>query len=144
MCSQGAVCDLPTVSRSHVSLADTSLARLNITPLRSILSFNMPLYSSPIAHTSSELHATRLSRLTSTPTRVRTKSSTRITSDRAGLFRAEVPSGASTGVHEAVELRDGGKDYVGKGELSDLLLACAQTQVSPRPLPTSTTSSLRP
>jgi len=29
--------------------------------------------------------------------------------------RAAVPSGASTGVHEAVELRDGGKDYDGKG-----------------------------
>ena len=32
-----------------------------------------------------------------------------------GLFRASVPSGASTGVHEAVELRDGGKRYMGKG-----------------------------
>lgn len=32
-----------------------------------------------------------------------------------GLFRAAVPSGASTGVYEAVELRDGGKDYMGKG-----------------------------
>ncbi|WVQ85748.1 phosphopyruvate hydratase [Cryptococcus sp. DSM 104549] len=32
-----------------------------------------------------------------------------------GLFRSQVPSGASTGAHEAVELRDGGKDYVGKG-----------------------------
>src|SRR5258708_10894244 len=29
--------------------------------------------------------------------------------------RAAVPSGASTGAHEAVELRDGGKRYVGKG-----------------------------
>jgi enolase len=26
-----------------------------------------------------------------------------------GMFRAAVPSGASTGVHEAVELRDGDK-----------------------------------
>ena len=33
------------------------------------------------------------------------------------LGRAAVPSGASTGVHEAVELRDGGKDYMGKGVL---------------------------
>jgi enolase len=33
------------------------------------------------------------------------------------LGRAAVPSGASTGVHEAVELRDGGKDYLGKGVL---------------------------
>src|SRR5258708_40140339 len=29
--------------------------------------------------------------------------------------RAAVPSGASTGSHEAVELRDGGKRYAGKG-----------------------------
>ncbi|HEY7557553.1 MAG TPA: phosphopyruvate hydratase [Candidatus Binatia bacterium] len=29
--------------------------------------------------------------------------------------RATVPSGASTGVHEAVELRDGGKRFLGKG-----------------------------
>ncbi|ORZ07272.1 enolase [Lobosporangium transversale] len=35
-----------------------------------------------------------------------------------GVFRAAVPSGASTGVHEALELRDGDKDaYVGKGVL---------------------------
>ena len=33
-----------------------------------------------------------------------------------GLFRAAVPSGASTGIHEALELRDGVKDeYLGKG-----------------------------
>ncbi|KAJ2493346.1 phosphopyruvate hydratase [Coemansia sp. RSA 2050] len=32
-----------------------------------------------------------------------------------GLFRAAVPSGASTGVHEALELRDGGSNYMGKG-----------------------------
>ena len=31
------------------------------------------------------------------------------------MGRAAVPSGASTGEHEAVELRDGGKDYMGKG-----------------------------
>ncbi|MFY9393625.1 MAG: phosphopyruvate hydratase, partial [Halanaerobiales bacterium] len=29
--------------------------------------------------------------------------------------RASVPSGASTGAHEAVELRDGGDRYLGKG-----------------------------
>uniref|UniRef100_A0A7S3LZG5 phosphopyruvate hydratase n=1 Tax=Spumella elongata TaxID=89044 RepID=A0A7S3LZG5_9STRA len=34
-----------------------------------------------------------------------------------GMFRASVPSGASTGIHEAVELRDGGKRYKGKGVL---------------------------
>ncbi len=31
------------------------------------------------------------------------------------MGRAAVPSGASTGEHEAVELRDGGKAYMGKG-----------------------------
>ena len=34
-----------------------------------------------------------------------------------GLFRAIVPSGASTGIHEAVELRDSGKRFDGKGVL---------------------------
>ncbi len=35
---------------------------------------------------------------------------------RTGAFgRAAVPSGASTGVHEAVELRDGGSEFGGKG-----------------------------
>jgi enolase len=33
------------------------------------------------------------------------------------LGRAAVPSGASTGEHEAVELRDGGTDFMGKGVL---------------------------
>ena len=34
------------------------------------------------------------------------------------LGRAAVPSGASTGEHEAVELRDGGNDFMGKGVLT--------------------------
>lgn len=35
-----------------------------------------------------------------------------------GLFRAAVPSGASTGIHEALELRDNDKaNYHGKGVL---------------------------
>ncbi|KAJ1449957.1 alpha enolase [Pelagophyceae sp. CCMP2097] len=34
-----------------------------------------------------------------------------------GVFRASVPSGASTGAYEAVELRDGGDRYKGKGVL---------------------------
>ncbi len=34
------------------------------------------------------------------------------------LGRAAVPSGASTGAHEAVELRDGGERYKGKGVLT--------------------------
>jgi enolase len=35
--------------------------------------------------------------------------------DSGAVGRAAVPSGASTGVHEAVELRDGGDAYGGKG-----------------------------
>jgi enolase len=37
--------------------------------------------------------------------------------ESGALGRAAVPSGASTGVHEAVELRDGGAAYGGKGVL---------------------------
>jgi enolase len=37
--------------------------------------------------------------------------------DSGVMGRAAVPSGASTGAFEAVELRDGGKDYMGKGVL---------------------------
>jgi enolase len=32
-----------------------------------------------------------------------------------GMYRAAVPSGASTGAYEALELRDEGKEYMGKG-----------------------------
>ncbi|KAG6976649.1 hypothetical protein JG688_00001135, partial [Phytophthora aleatoria] len=35
-----------------------------------------------------------------------------------GEYRAAVPSGASTGEFEALEMRDGGKDYMGKGVLN--------------------------
>jgi enolase len=35
--------------------------------------------------------------------------------DSGAIGRAAVPSGASTGAHEALELRDGGKRYGGKG-----------------------------
>jgi enolase len=35
--------------------------------------------------------------------------------DDGAVGRAAVPSGASTGAHEAVELRDGGSRYMGKG-----------------------------
>ena len=37
------------------------------------------------------------------------------------MGRAAVPSGASTGAHEAVELRDGGARYLGKGVESAVL-----------------------
>src|SRR5262245_64330944 len=52
--------------------------------------------------------------------------------------RAVVPSGASTGVHEAVELRDGGDRYGGKGvsqavehvngEIADLVVGLDATE----------------
>ena len=40
-----------------------------------------------------------------------------VITDKGVLGRAAVPSGASTGEHEAVELRDGGRNYMGKGVL---------------------------
>lgn len=47
-----------------------------------------------------------------------------------GVFRASVPSGASTGIHEAVELRDGGSRFKGKG----VLTACknVDTVIAPK------------
>jgi enolase len=36
-------------------------------------------------------------------------------STQLGTYTSAVPSGASTGIHEAHELRDGGKAYMGKG-----------------------------
>ena len=38
--------------------------------------------------------------------------------DEDGFGRAAVPSGASTGQHEAVELRDNDKKFSGKGVMS--------------------------
>ena len=38
-----------------------------------------------------------------------------VQTENGSFGRAAVPSGASTGEHEAVELRDGGSDYMGKG-----------------------------
>ena len=38
-----------------------------------------------------------------------------VITQNGSIGRASVPSGASTGEHEAVELRDGGSDYMGKG-----------------------------
>ena len=41
-----------------------------------------------------------------------------VITDEGAIGRAAVPSGASTGIHEAVELRDGDKKkYVGRGVL---------------------------
>ncbi|WP_277633279.1 phosphopyruvate hydratase [Avrilella dinanensis] len=41
-----------------------------------------------------------------------------VVTENGVLGRAAVPSGASTGEHEAVELRDGGKNFMGKGVLN--------------------------
>lgn len=38
-----------------------------------------------------------------------------VITENGSFGRAAVPSGASTGVHEAVELRDGGNEWMGKG-----------------------------
>jgi enolase len=40
-----------------------------------------------------------------------------VITDNGTMGRAAVPSGASTGEHEAVELRDGGTSFMGKGVL---------------------------
>lgn len=50
-----------------------------------------------------------------------------------GLFRAMVPSGASTGVHEALELRDGDKSrFMGKGVLK--AVANVNEKIAPKVL----------
>ncbi len=49
--------------------------------------------------------------------------------DDDSVGRAAVPSGASTGAFEAVELRDGGKRYGGKGTLK--AVAAVQDQIEP-------------
>ena len=38
-----------------------------------------------------------------------------VVTENGVMGRAAVPSGASTGEHEAVELRDGGETFMGKG-----------------------------
>ncbi|ORX35493.1 putative phosphopyruvate hydratase [Kockovaella imperatae] len=47
-----------------------------------------------------------------------------------GLFRAEVPSGASTGIYEAHELRDKGSDFMGKGVLK--AVAAVNDTIAPK------------
>jgi len=49
--------------------------------------------------------------------------------DDDSVGRAAVPSGASTGAFEAVELRDGGERYGGKGTLK--AVAAVQDQIEP-------------
>uniref|UniRef100_A0A7N6BRS8 phosphopyruvate hydratase n=1 Tax=Anabas testudineus TaxID=64144 RepID=A0A7N6BRS8_ANATE len=51
---------------------------------------------------------------------------------KKGLFRAAVPSGASTGIYEALELRDNDKTrYLGKGKITiQLVMLCLIQDVS--------------
>ena len=48
-------------------------------------------------------------------TGIKILSSDVLTIIETGLHRAAVPSGASTGIHEALELRDKGSAWLGKG-----------------------------
>ena len=54
-----------------------------------------------------------------------------VTTENGVLGRAAVPSGASTGEHEAVELRDGGDAFMGKGVLQ-AVTCLLYTSPSPR------------
>ena len=63
----------------------------------------------------------------------------------AGLFRAAVPSGASTGVYEALELRD--KDpaaYLGKGTSLYVQSTLVSNSPPPPPLPEGMYSTNHP
>src|SRR5712691_6744631 len=61
----------------------------------------------------------------------------------SGAFgRAAVPSGASTGVHEAVELRDGGAAYGGKGVLEAVANANGEVADAVRGLDASNQEAL--
>ena len=51
--------------------------------------------------------------------------------DDGTIGRAAVPSGASTGQFEAVELRDGGKRYLGKGVLRRPVTPSTPSWVTP-------------
>lgn len=53
-----------------------------------------------------------------------------VTLKNGALGRATVPSGASTGMHEAVELRDGGKRFLGKGV--ERAVAHVNEKIAPR------------
>ena len=54
-----------------------------------------------------------------------------VTLETGAMGRAGVPSGASTGAHEAVELRDGDqKRYGGKGVRKAIKTACSEASIS--------------
>jgi len=54
-----------------------------------------------------------------------------VTTANGHTVTAGVPSGASTGIYEAVELRDGGARYMGKGECCLLRSFTATSLVNP-------------
>ena len=70
--------------------------------------------------------------------------------ESGAIGRAAVPSGASTGEHEAVELRDGGARYMGKGvrtavgyvngEIATALRRHRRPRTAARSTPSSATS----
>jgi enolase len=53
-----------------------------------------------------------------------------VTTEKGFTGRAAMPSGASTGLYEAVELRDGGSKYHGKGVLK--AVEAAKKEIAPR------------
>src|SRR4030042_98969 len=53
-----------------------------------------------------------------------------VTTTKGFTGRAAVPSGASTGIYEAVELRDGGSRYHGKGVLK--AVEAVKTEIAQR------------
>jgi enolase len=64
-----------------------------------------------------------------------------VTLESGATGRAGVPSGASTGVHEALELRDGGQEWGGKGVTTST--ARSPRRCAASTLPTSAASTRR-
>ena len=50
-----------------------------------------------------------------------------VITDEGAIGRAAVPSGASTGIHEAVELRDGDKKKIPRQRCAESCWQCKQT-----------------
>ena len=92
-----------------ISLSDAPLARPYYQPFTLLLSY--PIITMP--YTITNLHAREVLDSRGNPT-----VEAELTLDGGILASAIVPSGASTGIHEALELRDGDKSrYLGKGTL---------------------------
>jgi len=64
--------------------------------------------------------------------------------DSGARGRAAVPSGASTGAGEALELRDGGERYSGKGVRdASTTSATSSRRSSSEPMPSTSAGSIR-